>query len=47
MRNADSLPQQESMKRQHKVRKYRRGNGSGRAYLGAKQKPWKPKAVAA
>lgn len=42
----DDLPQRESMKRQHKVRKYRRGNGSGRAYLGAKQKPWKVKVAA-
>jgi hypothetical protein len=42
MRNADTLPQREGMKRGHKVRKFRRGNtGHGRAYLGHKQKPWK------
>lgn len=47
MKNHDSLPQRESMKRQHKVRRYRRGNAEhSRAYLGTKQKPWKVRVAA-
>lgn len=38
----NNLPSRETMKRAHKVRKFRRGNAEhGRAYLGHKQKPWK------
>jgi len=42
VKNVDSLPHQQPMKRAHKVRKFRRGNAEhGRAYLGNKPKPWK------
>jgi hypothetical protein len=38
----DDLPQRQSMKAAHKVRRFRRGNiEHNRAYLGRKQKPWK------
>lgn len=43
MRVHDDLPRQQSMKRAHRVRRFRRGNDehTGRAYLGRRQKPWK------
>lgn len=43
MRNDDVLPLTESMKRAHKVRRFRRGNEEhdGRAYLARRQKPWR------
>ena len=42
MRSREDLPSTQSMKRAHKVRRFRRGNAEhGRAYLGHKQKPWK------
>ena len=38
----ETLPTSQSMKRAHKVRRFRRGNAEhGRMYLGNKQKPWK------
>ena len=42
----DNAPLRESMKRSHRVRRFRRGNAEhGRAYLGHKQKPWKKQAA--
>jgi hypothetical protein len=42
MRSIDSLPARQSMRKAHRVRKFRRGNAEhGRAYLGTKPKPWK------
>lgn len=47
MKYKEDLPQRESMKAGHKVRRFRRGNAEkGRAYLGHKQKPWKARRAA-
>lgn len=41
MKNHESMPTRQAMKRGHKVRRFRRSNAEhGRAYLGHKQKPW-------
>lgn len=38
----DAAPLRESMRKGHRVRRFRRGNAEhGRAYLGHKQKPWR------
>lgn len=48
MRGIEHQPVHQSMKRAHKIRKFRRGNAEGgRAYLGHKQKPWKQQRSAA
>ena len=43
MRNPDVLPRQQSMKRAHRVRRFRRSNEEhgARGYLGNRNKPWK------
>lgn len=43
MRNPDLLPQHQSMKRAHRIRRFRRGNEEhgAKGYLGRRSKPWK------